>query len=1424
MLDKRIALSDGYELSLNIGENYVIEKEVGRGSSCIVYDASYKDNLGLAHNMRIKECYPYYLEMKRMPGGKLVVSDKEVGSFKEAQEKFSDAYRRNIDIKNTLGLINSTVNTTNIYHKNDTTYTVMNYDEGKEYSHNIDADLQSMFVRVKAVADVIKKYHSKGFLYLDIKPENIMVIPETKEHVMLFDFDSLIATEELKNNDSLHISFSDGFAAPEQVQGKKDKISEATDIFSIGALLFYKVFGKKPGIMDCTIGSKFDYSKIVCADNRYQPALFKKLDEFLHKTLSTSVTCRWKCIDKVLDILDELIKLADVESVFLYDNFAYNANYFVGRTRELEEIREVIFENQVLFIHGIGGIGKTEVAKRFVYENRKHFNTVVFLSFRDSIVETVTGTDIKIENFYGEIEESDEDFFKRKIDVLKSVLSQNDLIILDNFDVSNDDYLETLLECPCKFLITTREDFRDYNYPQKDIYEMKNIEDLIDLFRAYNSNEYDESEMECITEIINLVDRHTMTVELIAKYLRDIMETAIELRDKLRENLGITGTDNLDVKHRKDKRLRSESINKHLLILFDLSGFSDSEYELIKSLSLLGYVRIIKSKFLEYFSYEDTQKDLVSLIHKGWIEYDEAANKISLHQVIVDLVYNHLKPTSESCPALTMAMKDYACMEMENYTDRNIRKKLLDLFVKRIVGSDDNLASFYLAYCINVRNEERLLNKIEAICTVDEGQCHCDLMKDVCIQRIKILSSNNDCLMFEEDTNEYFHKFALEVSALAEKSNYYLKELSIDDNEKVRFYVKLAGLVDTTASGIEMYVFGEEGECLDIMYTKARDIFEKAAVLLEVNKMNSEEKISMYKKLLEFYKDTDYCAMYRSNHYADSEKALYYTKKIAQERTDETVIYIEPNTIAYKDCGDNASFRGEHGKSIEYYLKALEEDEQEAEWVLPNIAKEYEAIGEYNKALECLITTLEIDKKEQLNICYICEPIINLLIKKNDIKGAITYCDMAINCLDQKVNVKGNEEDYKDDIEWLIVFYAKKYTIVDFKEKETCFEKSMKYYHQYRTINKQICDFLEIVCKKKLETENVFIAAKQILDIAEQYSEDYEYDSAKRIVNLLLDEDGRILLKENANMLIEALCCMCEILEYESDYQSALKHSLEAKNELTNLSDEYKDYLYNLVLKHMGECYYGLSDYEKGKAEKNKCNYYLLAEQLSKGKALKEQIEVWQEAAEAYSNINKYADTERCYQKLFKIWEPVLNVYEYSSFENYWNQFLGRLRSLLEQELFDLVFKYNTETYLKAVDFYQSKMISIKNADDKEREINVFCWRMNEIAYNYEKSTYNYQAIVMYMIRVIVAVEEKMNGIDLKSVICFDETVERVVSTNMTKLLKQENISKESVDMVIETFEKIIYLNNNYSWLNKVIGQYHSFTNVYQYQDVDFKR
>lgn len=348
MLDCRRALGRGSVLILE-GEgvfrtSYTIIEEIGRGGSCIVYSAWYEDLEGHRHIVRVKECCPYSLELKREEDGRLWVKPPFAQAFAEAQQKFREAYAKNVEIKHTLGLINSTADAMHLFSCHGTLYVVMDMVEGVDYRQDADENLQSLFIRMLALAKIIQKYHGIGFLHLDIKPENILLLPETKELIKLFDFDSLAEKEELRWGRKKKFSCSDGFSAPELVQGKQKKIGEATDIYSLGAVLFFKLFGRTPDAVDGTLGKVYHFPSDLqekFQDERYSPELFAALDVFLHKTVALSVICRYPNIDEVISALEELVRLSDIDGVFLFHHFSYHFSGFIGRERELARIGEL---------------------------------------------------------------------------------------------------------------------------------------------------------------------------------------------------------------------------------------------------------------------------------------------------------------------------------------------------------------------------------------------------------------------------------------------------------------------------------------------------------------------------------------------------------------------------------------------------------------------------------------------------------------------------------------------------------------------------------------------------------------------------------------------------------------------------------------------------------------------------------------------------------------------------------------------------------------------------------------------------------------------------------------------------------------------------------------------------------------------------
>lgn len=1430
MIDNRKAITSGYTLVIGNNSQYTITEELGRGAGCIVYNAMYSDSAGCRHIVRIKECYPYNMEISRLEDGTLKVAEPYKMAFADAKIKFRDAYSKNVSLKNTLGLINSTVDVMDIYEYGNTLYSVMGCIEGEDYRGNVDENIQSLFIRLLALARIIKKYHDNGVLYLDIKPENIMVIPETKEHMVLFDFDSLLFKESLKNNKETRISFSDGYAAPELVQGKINKICEATDIYSIGAIAFYKLFGRTPGPMEGAISCRYNFNTILQWDERYQPEFFMLLDKFLHKTVASSVAYRYQNIDEVITVLEELIEVSDINSIFLFHNFSYDSSCFVGRENEISRINKVFESGQkVLFLSGIGGIGKTELAKRYAYENAGRYKKIIFVPFAGSIMETVCGNDLRINKINQGEDEKDTDYYKRKIGILKQIVSMDDLIILDNFDIESDENLEELLECQCRFLVTSREDFRDYGYEQIDVGRIEDINEILKLFRVYNKREYSQEEIEQIKDIIEIIDRHTMTTSLIAKYLRTTDDSPGEFLKSLMEKEGIANTKDINIRHKKDRKQRTESINQHLLVLFDLSGFSEPGCELIRSLSLLGYVRISKKKFLEYCPVNNCINELDNLIHKGWIEYNDVTGKISLHQIILDLVYNNLAPDSGNCPLITASMTDYILQKPSNYSERHIRDKLLGYFMKRIKGKNIEYVKLCIYYCENIKKEEEYLDAAEEICLLHNNNIYYKFLQMIYHIKTKIIVSEDNILWnnvmdddFDEDS--LCGQMYIKVSEYSGKAVYYAEKYNSSADYMGQFCVTLAEDINSRLNdNFFVLALNEDNRYLNKLFNIIVSLHGQAERYILESGLSNKEKEKLFRKIQKFYVKDDLSMIpFIYEKYIDTDKTFYYQEIIESLKdSNDKFVY---GDVGYMHLAAAEEEKGNYQEAIELYYKAYEESEGSYDEILKSISDIYLKTGDIDNAIRCLERILDINKEEMVikddyNVYYshICYDLINLLIRNNEITKAKEYIEELI-----YYNIEDIENETDSyNIQWPLLANYKLYLIeTSIDEKEEYWKKCLYYFSMFNKGKKypeNIKEFLVELADHQEEAKDKIETAFKYLDSINTWC---ETNVSVYFLEYIIKICGTA--PDNIYYYIKALIYYSRCLsDSHTKPEEALDFCLKAKliYEENNIDNEY---LYSLIYGTLGQCYSDNNySYEEIDEQKNKCNYYLIAEKESKEIPVEKQIDIWKDAALKYNCLDNYIMEEKCYIKLFEIFMLVFGKYDFTSFFDYSDIKTDQINCYIKQK------KYQ-ETRNVVMDYYNNIVIYFLEQIDEEDMYTEFFnkgfyWYLSQCAeYMYDSQWYR-ESFVFYILSIITAVDTNQE----KSL--FDNIENYILGKwdtlfNIFSNIIHGEITNENIDNIINIYEELVPLFEKDIRLQEFNTELKWFISVYQNKDIEFKR
>lgn len=91
--------------------------------------------------------------------------------------------------------------------------------------------------------------HQLNFVHRDLKPQNVMVSQlsgdETIAKVLDFGISKPLGEEDLKHTQLGMVMGTPGYLAPEQITGQQ-QIGPATDVYALGAMLYYMITGKKP--------------------------------------------------------------------------------------------------------------------------------------------------------------------------------------------------------------------------------------------------------------------------------------------------------------------------------------------------------------------------------------------------------------------------------------------------------------------------------------------------------------------------------------------------------------------------------------------------------------------------------------------------------------------------------------------------------------------------------------------------------------------------------------------------------------------------------------------------------------------------------------------------------------------------------------------------------------------------------------------------------------------------------------------------------------------------------------------------------------------------------------------------------------------------------------------------------------------------
>ncbi len=354
--------------------------------------------------------------------------------------------------------------------------------------------------------------------------------------------------------------------------------------------------------------------------------------------------------------------------------------YFIGREEETEKLNTLLKENNCVFVDGIGGIGKSEFVRNYIHKYKNDYTNILYLRYSGSLKNVIANM-----IFLNDSEDDNTDIrFCKHFNFLKT-LKDDTLIVVDNFDtiIENEPLFDDFINNDYKIVFTSRSEFSDFEKIRLE--EMDNTEMLLSIIDYFYK--VTDKNKNIMIKIIDKVHKHTFSIELVGRLLKNSLITPYKLFEKLNiNNVNPHNDEKFSVK--KDGKTKKAIYYNHLQTLFRLFDLSKKQKYIMTNFCFVSVNGVDLSRFAKWIC-EETANDINTLIELGFIKNE---NKILyINEVMRDMVIEEFKPSVSSCENLIKNLR----LECLNYaSDKFYYNEMFDFIgnmINRISVDDAEL-------------------------------------------------------------------------------------------------------------------------------------------------------------------------------------------------------------------------------------------------------------------------------------------------------------------------------------------------------------------------------------------------------------------------------------------------------------------------------------------------------------------------------------------------------------------------------------------------------------------------------------------------------------------------------------------------------------------------------------------------------------
>jgi len=548
----------------------------------------------------------------------------------------------------------------------------------------------------ECILSLLYRIHRGGYLHGDINLGNVFLLTDHTggkiTGAMTIDFGSvrrlIDGRTEIIQKDTLFTT--PGFRAPEienmMLTDAPLQLTEKADVYSVGKLLRFLLcpeaaaaFREHRSLLPWLNGDELLRWDVY--DNRISPEILRRLNEILDGAAKTDPNAR-SSVEKMLEQLAQVQRLLErpVWQVQLALP-TLNADEVVGRDKDVCAITKKLEENKKLVLYGFSGIGKTKLSTFLGHEWQRYYpGTQVYYAFfpgsmTSLVLDTLAGSISTVET----TEEKDgkkearpgKEIAADVFQELNAKMYPDDMLIIDNMDDDTkswnelvhekspwgQDLFEALCRLQCKVVFVTRMDLREtkgtvsYEVGKLDVTLLRGI------LRRYSEDAQKRPDEE-LDALIELVGRHTMTVDMIARTMQKSELTVPEMYEELSKEGGYGSDAFVPIEGEKEGDFERRKIEGHLIRLFHLTNFDEREQALFRYAQLIGENSGMERKmFLDCCPHPSRKENtanleaLEHLIQLGYVRQEadgDSEEKILRLHTLVRAVAKKVLPLEQS--------------------------------------------------------------------------------------------------------------------------------------------------------------------------------------------------------------------------------------------------------------------------------------------------------------------------------------------------------------------------------------------------------------------------------------------------------------------------------------------------------------------------------------------------------------------------------------------------------------------------------------------------------------------------------------------------------------------------------------------------------------------------------------------------------